>query len=700
MKRILLSLIALYSVVCFGQSIITDINLTSPEDQAILKTSNPTFGWKLIGASTPGSKTAYHFMLYQIDQNDRSGADPFKKPFYEKQNISETSFRYDGPTLDSTKGYLWKVESSSGGSSNIGSFSFWTWNWCFLFMPNSTFRVCAGQPVSFTAWALMTGSGAQVYTWTGPGGSPVSGTWSSGAISITIPASHIPTTAGIYTYSLTVSLGTSCSRTVTFQIQVFDPVSAGGPTTIVPSNICDGETAVISSPGATGGANIQWSFRDNCHPSWTPTTMLPSTPYGIQGNPAGTNQQFPCSCTSASFFTTREFQAHVGSDDPNAPLCASTYTSIGILKIYCKPSLTISVSPPGPICNNNTPVTFTLTATAVGNVTWTSSSSGFSITGSYPTWTATGTPPTSGNIVFTATATTGGPCPSVSQSVTILVDQPVICSSITTTRDPSRIVCPPWDAELHVNCQNVGSVEWAYCKIPPGTAPWTPFGGNGTTQNTNNATLGIYVHTWYRAIVHSVLNVCTPETLYVDIDIFPPLIIPVVSPAGPLTVCEGYATPVLTVGVPPIGTTYTWMHNGNAVTGGPPNNDGPPVTWTATDAGYWWVEAQNQCNTAISNIVKVNVEVITVEVGPCCGTIPTTLFVTSANSSIWGNFIPGVTPGSSIEWHQGSCTGPVVSTNLNVPNPIAGNTYCVRVKRNLTSCWSVCKCFVAPKKCL
>lgn len=674
-------LLLFYSLTCFGQR---PISVISPQNGIVLKSNNPVFEWKPV-IDNGNEKPVYHFRLYQVSKSDLSAAEFLKTPVYEKKDIIETFFRYDGPALDLTKGYIWEVTGPGGFSTGYSTFSWVFWNWCIVFIPDPLVRVCTNQPATINIWKIITGAWSQNYTWSGPGGPPVSGTSNAWFLPLTIPASHIPAASGIYTYTFT----TSCSAPVTFQIQVYDPVSPGVATVISPSSVCDGETAMINVPGITAGANIKWEFKDNCHPNWTPTSSLVSTPAGMQGSPAGTNQQFTCSCTSAPWFTTRQFRAHVGSDDPNAPGCASAYTPTGTLKIYCKPSLSIASLPAGPICNNSTPVTFTLNATAVGNVSW-ANTPGFTITPAGPgTWTATGLPPSSGDIIFTATASTGGPCAAVTQSIIIKVDQPVSCiGGITTNRDPSRIVCPPDDAVLMLNnCQHAGNIEWAYRKSASGT--WIPFGGNGTWQNTNSGSLDITTHTWYRATVHSKLDICPPLVLYTDIDVYPAPVVPVVSPAGPLTVCEGATTPLLTVSPAPGSFTYTWMHNGIPAS--------PPNVWRATDAGSWWVVSKDNCGrTAISNIVDIKVDVITITVGPCCGTKPPTLFVVSANSSVNGNFIPTA---QNIQWRDGSCSGPLVSTGLQVPNPIAGHTYCVRVRRSPNDCWSVCRCFVVPAKC-
>ncbi len=678
MKKILILFFTFCCFLAFGQT------LLSPSEKLPPKTNRPTFEWK---SNKVFDGITYSLMLRELEEGkDLNGG----KLVFEVKDIKTQKFLFppELPALDTSKVYSWVVSSYDKKMQLIEQSTpiefYWGLpKWCFLFQLPKTIFACVGDPIQFN-FILIGGSGSLNWTLSNN---------QSGHLS-PINLSPLPTIPGVYTYILTVTKG-SCIRTAVFTVHLYDPVTPGGPTVVNPPSICDGDDATIEAiPGPTNGVNINWEYKDNIQLTWMSCSSLPSTPLGILGNPAGTNQQFAINCNASPWFTTRQFRAHVGSTDPSAPLCASTYTSIGTLKIYCKPSINISVSPSAPICNTGTPVTFTLSANnVIGNVSWTSIPSSFTISGSGPIWTATGIPPISGDITFTAIATTGGPCPFASKNVTIKVDQPVTCpSGITTNRDltsPPRTVCPPQDAELYIkNCQNVGVVEWAYSKTS-GLGPWTNFGGNGIWQNTNNGTLGIYVHTWYKAIVHTVLDVCPPLVLYTDVNVFPGPTPPIVAPSGPITVCEGATTPLLNV-TPPAGSfTYTWMHNGNPAV--------PPTTWAETDAGYWWVTSKDNCGrTAISNIVNIKVEVITIEVGPCCGTNPPTLFVVSATSSIYGNFIPS---SGNIEWRDGSCTGQIVSTGLSIPVPIAGQSYCVRVRNSSSSCWSVCRCFVTPIKC-
>lgn len=210
---------------------------------------------------------------------------------------------------------------------------------------------------------------------------------------------------------------------------------------------------------------------------------------------------------------------------------------------------------------------------------------------------------------YTVTATNACGTSAASNSVTVNVN-PLPVTPVVTPAGPVTI-CQGQSTTLTVSNPCSGC-----------TFAWSG-GGTGTTKSVNTASVNTVTAT----------NGCgtsaASNSVTVNVNALP--VTPVVTPAGPLTRCQGQ-TALLTVSNPCTGCTFAWSGGGTGTT--------KSVTTTSTNT----VTATNSCGTsAASNAVSVTVNPLPV--------------------------VPVVTPAGPVTICQGQ------STTLTVSNPCTGCTF-------------------------
>ncbi len=158
---------------------------------------------------------------------------------------------------------------------------------------------------------------------------------------------------------------------------------------------------------------------------------------------------------------------------------------------------------------------------------------------------------------------------------------------------------------------------------------------NGETHQTL-----LVLHTGtYRVTATNACGTTDPSEEVVVINVLNPAT-PTISPAGPLQICEGAALSLTSSSSP--NNTYTWLHNGNPVSGG--NNQTYSIAHVnSNDAGNYSVMVTNSsgCSaTSLPTSVTVNANPTTPTIstnGPTtfCSGVSLVLTSSSANSYLW-----------------------------------------------------------------
>jgi hypothetical protein len=646
-----------------------EVGLLSPEQGAVLR-EPPTFRWRS-PAVVPGDvpKVYYTLRIYEVSPEQARAEEVRKsKPLFEQSQLSEETFRFPARGVELTPGkvYGWGVTATDLGGrelaqSKLSFFALLPWppfNFCWI-IDLSPVSYCTGQGAPVTVAALFTNAAGPL-TWTlmpqMSGDPPVSGN----SLPVTIPPSLLPTTPGAHTYVLTITKG-NCSRTLPVTVYAY-PGAAGGAASVSPAQICDGGTAVLNVSGQTGSVG-QWEYSDDGGVTWNNATSA----FYIAGAPANTNQMRPSSCAAPNWYTDRQFRAVVtATNDPNAPSCSVARSTPTTLRIYCTPQAGgVTVSTPR-YCRYSAPpsITLQLAGPVVGNVTWSPGGG----TGS----TVTISPAPTQTTTYTATISTGGSCPPITRSVTVVVDDQPFCTSTTPLSADKTLVCPGDAATLTLS-SCTGYVTWQQSTTGPG-GPWTTVSAGNNVQNTTD----LFAPTYWQAVISALPgsgSVCPPiQSNVISIGLMTPPAAPVVT--GPAAACFG-SNMTLTTSPPPAGVTYTWYHDDLPVCSG-----GATCTVPA-EPGNYWVEASNGCQTTQSNFLTVPIEEIKINLqAPCCKTTgPVTLSATATSS------LTGAVGSGQFTWYQNGTPIPGSSGQSSITvNPSATSEYCVEVKSPTLSC--------------
>ncbi|MBU2586477.1 MAG: hypothetical protein KKH32_14255 [Bacteroidetes bacterium] len=656
------------------------IKLISPTEERPAQNNRPTFEWKTEPAI---EGITYTIVVREIEE----GVDPESgKILFERSGIRETILRYPAeiPALDTAKVYVWKVTGIKDGKVVAVSQLLpipWPWYICWLIPNPPTQKICLGSTPQLCAWAIMFGTGISgPYTWslTDPNGPPQTGSSPAGWFALICVSPTMPTTPGVYTYTLTVTRGT-CTRTVTFTVNVYPNLTAavldypsGNPIT----DLCWGDDATVNMNGVPPGCSVTWYYRDLPISTWT----LLGT-----GNPYNTNQIKP-TCSPGQPFVIREFKGKVSCTNMPTPWPTSCPDDkIVSLQVWCptQPG-TISVSPGTQICsNNNYPVNVTSTVTGyVGTILgWTVNNSPIPNSAGQSTITYSIT--SAGNYTF-CVQVKNGTCQQQQACILVKVEDP-ITAQITSNKSE---VCWGKDAQLTLthNGPPGTQVQWQYqINCAP---PWITTGNTGTVQNTNELFGPSYPginppqnppcvpdKICWRAIVSSPTGICPPTvTAPLTINVIQPPTKPTISPPGPLVKCPNTSV-TLTASTPACGTppfTYQWYLNGLPVAAG--------QTIQATQPGNYFVVVynKNNCDSAQSkNTVTVrDCSTKVVIQGPCTCSSGTAITLTAIPTSF---VVPPGPPGNcgppyTYLWSTGATTQSII-----IPCPQQTTTLWVEV---------------------
>lgn len=646
------------------------ITVLSPAVGSLVKESTPTFRWKLSNLPSDVKGVFYSLRVVEVLPG-QSLEDAFQKnpPTLEKNNLTEDSFQVPKEAgLASEKIYAVRVAAfGSGGielsrsQASIFSSKQQSTTSCAFYPFSTNFQYCAGSALAVGLagmsgtgnfqWTLLNSSNTVIATGQIPPGGIAN--WAV----ITLPASALPSAAGSYTYTLTVTRGT-CSQSVTITIVVFPAAAVGGSAVVAPTPICDGWTAVLDVLNEVGNVG-QWEYSDT---GFLGPWLNATSTFNIAGAPANTNQMSPrtSDCAVAPWWTQRWFRATVSSfSGPNAPPCSTTKSAATSLLIYCKPQAGTVTASTYRICKyaTNPPVILQMSS-IVGDFDWYASPGGliplshnqspFSVP--VPTSTTT----------YYAIVSTHGPCPQVNSNyVTVTVDSQPFCTAANTALTVDKnLVCPGDAAVLTLsNCS--GYVTWQE-STTGASGPWTTISAGNSVQNTTD----LFATTYWQAIISGPPGTtCPPITSNVIvINIKPTPVAPVVQ--TPPTACFG-ANATLSATVPAqSGVTYQWYHDDLPIAGCGPLPNLQSCTFPA-EPGNYWVEASNGCETVQSNFVVLPVDILTVAISaPCCGTgVPVTLSATATSS---------LSSAITFTWYQGTTqigSGPTITlTPQSSPN--------------------------------
>lgn len=125
---------------------------------------------------------------------------------------------------------------------------------------------CAGAAAKTFTATPSGGTAPYTFSWTGPGGF----TASTSAIS--------PTTAGVYTWTITDASGCTATGTHTLVIEA-DPTAG---ITVNANNTCTGSSQTIDATGVPAGYTYSWDFGSGASPA-TSTSASTSVSYSTSG---------------------------------------------------------------------------------------------------------------------------------------------------------------------------------------------------------------------------------------------------------------------------------------------------------------------------------------------------------------------------------------------------------------------------------
>ena len=416
----------------------------------------------------------------------------------------------------------------------------------------------------------------------------------------------------------------------TYQIKVFDingaQIASGSFTVNIHAAPIAGPAAISVAPGLL---NWKTAIDVCCGQAWTlkldpPTNgpivgsiqwqqALPSKPFtnipGATGSNTNVNPD-PTLCDPSKPVTIK-YRAVVST----GKWCPSFFSNIVSVTIYPLPQAGPLTAMPAAICNDGvSSSTVTLAGPIVGTLTWYKQSPCGS-----GTWTPFTPPGTSPVLSFSTgpltnstcykAEITSGPCPPLPLTTTVTVDQKPVAGVITVA--PLIPICAGAAAVLTLSGSS-GLVQW-FASTNQATVFNNPIVGatNNTVQNTNNLSQTMY----YGVQVSSPNGVCPPvNSAIVPVNVTQPPTPPVI--VGQTFICiGGTAGLAFQPPLPPPGSTVQWYFNGEAIIGG----NAHPLAINVTEPGNYYLEIDNGCFTAQSNVITVKPDLLAVTItGPCC----------------------------------------------------------------------------------
>lgn len=484
------------------------------------------------------------------------------------------------------------------------------------------------------AWRFVpTGAAAYTINWSGPSGFSASG----------LTATVCPTATGNYTATMNV---TNCDNTITTYssaVQVSVTPSPTLATTATPTAICRGESAVLSTSGAS---TYTWSpgSSNSFSISVTPTVTTTYTVRGTTNNCTTTqtisllvntlptinatrNPSVICSSGSSTLTATGGVTytwnpgALVGNTVVVTPTATTIYTVTGTNALGCSNTRTTNVVfAPTPTVNVSAS-SLTICSTASVNLTANGANTYTWQPGAVVGASIVRTP--SVTTIYTVTGRTTAGCSST--NTIEITTTPGI--SVTANASPT-IICRGQASTLTAN----GGLTYT----------WSPGNLNG-----DNVVVTPTVSTTY-TVTGEDLGCTSTRTLLVTVSV------PNVTAArNPTAICVG-GTSTLTAGG---ATTYTWMP-GSIV--GTPVSVSPTVTTQYTVTGTNAIGCTNTrtVNVLVNPIPTVNTSISTATL--CAGS-STTLSASGANTYTWN---PGPIVGASL----------TITPSVNTTYTVTGRT--------------------------
>lgn len=333
-----------------------------------------------------------------------------------------------------------------------------------------------------------------------------------------------------------------------------------------------------------------------------------------------------CGATNLDGFVDRAYRTRVEVNNDvainNCDFQSTFYSDEDTLRVCCPITTAIITNVTGitELCEGQTePIDFTLTSDpfvmAGGQyVTIEWKLDGNVITPTDPLSFSLNLTAQTNDIVLEVTITNCGGKTKTATSI-IKVDPMPVCGTITGLSiaptlipDPSPMpdpnlfyICPGDDAVIGVDQAFMNCIpQWEYTFDLTGTVVWNPLGFSNTIQNTNvlptnnwasGATAIYYRIACQPESTPSACDPCYGDTLEIRL-LDAPIAVTI---TGTNPICEGNST-VLNITAqnnPVLPITYTWLHNGLVV--------GTGTSYTASEDGCYWVEANDGCQMSSSN---------------------------------------------------------------------------------------------------
>jgi hypothetical protein len=486
------------------------------------------------------------------------------------------------------------------------------------------------------------GAGNQWYR----NGSPI-----GGATATTLNITTAPANSGSYTVISTVGgCASAVSNAVAVTINALPlttPVVAPATTTI-----CNGNTVTVNIAGSQAGINYEL---------FNGGTSLSSPVAGT----GGAINLVTSTLTANTTITVR-------ATNPTTT-CTVLLSGTSVVTVNAIPA-TPAVTPAGPlvVCEGSAAIVLTSTAGA-GNQWYRNGSPIGGATAT--TLNITTVPANSGN--YTVISTVSGCASSVSNAVVVTINAlplttPVVAPATTTICTGNTVTVNIAGSQAGIN----------YELFNGGTSLSSPVAGTGGAINIITSALTANTTITVRAT--NPTTTCTTLLSGTSVVTVTPIpTTPNVTPAGPLTLCEGSAAIVLTSTA---GAGNQWYRNGSPI-GGATATTLNITTVPANSGNYTVISTVSGCASAASNAVAVTINAL-----PLMTPVVAPATTTICNGNTVTVNIAGSQAGINYELFNGgtSLSSPVAGTggaiNLVTSALTANTTITVRATNPTTTC--------------
>lgn len=452
---------------------------------------------------------------------------------------------------------------------------------------------------------------------------------------------------------------------------------SGGPYTVDftftgIAHLCAGQTATFKLYG-WGGTGAAGTLRVNDNSSLTATYVQPPVsatasnstiffpncsgdPLDLSSTPFGGALPYSYSWVGPAGFTSTDANPSIPSADwagyagtysltvTDAYGCISAPPATTFVDINVPADTTTTISGPLSFC---TPGSVTLSVPDDGFSSYTWYDAFFSTMST----TASFTTSTSGTYhveIFDAFTF----CTTIGTSYTVTVTTtpvPTVTASGPTT------ICSPSTVTLTTPTVAGYTYQW--------------YDAAGVIAGATNASYNVSASGVYHVTV--VNGTCSASSTNTTVTINTPPAVPVVTPAGPITVCSGTTTTLTTS--TQSGVTYRWWRSGFPLPGA------TGTTYGATTTGTYTMVVTNTANTcfATSNTVS-----LTVNPSPSASFSSSSTVVCSGNNV---TLTAGVAPGIAYQWLLGNV--PIVGATNNQYVTNVPGTYRLLETRTATGCF-------------